>query len=122
MAIGSKRNLLKLIVIRLLIVFVFYLCVLLSLNLWKHFNTMQDAALKRSEIEQERSVLENKKAELEKKIEYLSSDASFEAKIRENFDMIKEGEQVVVIVGEVNEETSEEAPLSKQKKWYHFWR
>ncbi|MAZ56511.1 hypothetical protein CL653_01865 [bacterium] len=123
MIVGSKHKLIRLIVTRLLIVVVFLLCLLLAKVLWERFHVMHEAAIKRVDIENERGVLESKKHELEERLEYLGSEASFEAKIRENFDMIKKGEQVVVIVGEDNYKAENlDIEYAPKRSWYKFWR
>lgn len=83
---------------------------------------MQDRS---RQAEQKAEALREKKDELEKQVEYLSSERGIEAEMRRQFDVALPGEQVVVIVEEDNE--NEIMPLStstkpEEAKWYQFWR
>ncbi len=77
-----------------------------------------------TQAEQKAEALKTKKDELEKQVEYLSSERGIEAEMRRQFDVALPGEQVVVIV---DKEEDEIMPMSTstnqvEAKWYQFWR
>ena len=66
---------------------------------------------KNKNIEQEKiSDLENRKAKLSTDIDKLNTDKGKEEVIRENFGMVKDGENVVVIVDDKNATDGESKP------------
>jgi len=74
---------------------------------------------KNKKIEQEKiSDLENRKAKLSTDIDKLNTDKGKEEAIRENFGMVKEGEQVIVVVDDKNQTTDE--PKSENKGFFSF--
>ena len=76
---------------------------------------------KNKKIEQEKiSDLEKRKEKLSTDIEKLGTDKGKEEAIRENFGMVKDGEQVIVIVDDKNQaETPEE---SQNKGFFSFFK
>lgn len=74
---------------------------------------------KNKKIEQEKiSDLENRKAKLSTDIDKLNTDKGKEEAIRENFGMVKEGEQVIVVVDDKNQTTDEP---KKEDKGFFVW-
>ena len=76
---------------------------------------------KNKKIEQEKiSDLENRKAKLSTDIDKLNTDKGKEEAIRENFGMVKEGEQVIVVVDDKNQTADE--PKSENKGFFSFFK
>lgn len=63
-----------------------------------------------------------RKAELEKKVEYLEGERGIEEEIRKHFDVAREGETVIILTGEASDTPREEPPSSPPAPWYQFWR
>jgi cell division protein FtsB len=92
---------------------------------YDRYSIEQDMIAKRVEAETKLETLEARKAELEKKVQYLSNDRGIEAEMRRNFDVARPGEQVVIILDD--KATSTDQPLQKmleeeESSWYEFWR
>lgn len=94
---------------------------------WSAFTRFQIAsemAERREYMENERIELQERKDTLEEKVDYLSDERGIEAEMRRQFDIAKDGEQVVIIVEP--EEKIEVLPLSttttSKPAWYQFWR
>lgn len=68
--------------------------------------------------EQKISDLENRKEKLISDIEKLGTDKGKEEIIRENFGLVKEGEQVIVIVDDKNQ--PEIPPQKEKNKFFSF--
>jgi len=89
---------------------------------YQRYTIEQAMVTRRMEAEAHLKLLETRKAELEKKVEYLSNDRGIEAEMRRNFDVARPGEQVVIILDE--EKKAEIEPIKKtedDKPWYKFW-
>jgi len=78
---------------------------------------------RRELMEQEAEALEERKNALETEVNYLSDERGIEAEMRRQFDVAKEGETVVVIVEDEEEEveTYIEPESTKERRWYEFW-
>ncbi len=82
----------------------------------------RDMAERRAEVETEIKELEVRKTELESEVEYLSHDRGIEAEMRRQFDIAKEGEQVVIIVEEETSKIETVATTTEEvRSWYRFW-
>ena len=90
---------------------------------YQRYTIEKEMVSRREEAEAHLKLLEDRRAELEKKVEYLSNERGIEAEMRRNFDVARPGEQVVIILDE--EKKSEIEPLQKtqaeDKPWYKFW-
>jgi len=73
--------------------------------------------------------LETRRTQLATEVEYLSNERGIEAEMRRNFDVVREGERVVVILDR-DESTIEPLPAldlptqtsTPSSPWYIFWR
>jgi cell division protein FtsB len=89
---------------------------------YQRYSIEQEMVSRRVEAETHLKELEQRRAELEKKVEYLSNERGIEAEMRRNFDVARPGEQVVIILDE--EKKPEIEPLQQtpeDKPWYKFW-
>jgi hypothetical protein len=107
--------------------FIFLLVILMGVQAYERYDIASEMK-GRSELAKEQTkALEERKDNLESKVEYLSSDRGIEAEIRRQFDVSLPGEQVVVIVDDENI-SPEILPLStstkeeQSQKWYQFRR
>lgn len=100
----------------LLIITVFF-----TLSVVERFKVEREMARRTQEAEVQKARLIERKKELEERVEYLSGERGIEAEIRSHFDVTKEGEQVVIIVGEEEGATEEKPEAEVQKPWYQFW-
>ncbi|MCA9361772.1 septum formation initiator family protein [Candidatus Kaiserbacteria bacterium] len=104
------------------------LALIVGWSAYVRYDIAMEMRERRVEAEQAAMALEARKAALEAKVEYLSSERGIEAEMRRQFDVALPGEQVVVIVEEENDEpevlplSSSTTPKGSSKKWYQFWR
>jgi cell division protein FtsB len=67
----------------------------------------------------------NKREEvLNKEVNYLSDERGVEAEMRRQFDIVREGEQAVIILGEkedANEKSTTTTSTTTKRAWYKFW-
>lgn len=73
---------------------------MLSFAVYDRYVVEQDVRERRHDAELELEQLKARKAELEERVDYLSNEQGLETEIRRHFDVSKEGEQVVVLMGE----------------------
>ncbi len=84
------------------------------------------------EIDQEITLLEQKKTEIEKEIEYKQTPEYIEQKARNDLNLIRSGEKVYVVVGDddqketyknvLSESDEREKDEKKEKNWYSWYR
>ena len=124
MKLGSKQKERQLILIRIGIGLLVVCCVLVAMSTIKRYQIAADMKERRSVIEQQRAELEERKAHLKEKVDYLEDERSVEAEIRRNFDVAKEGEQVVIILEDSEEESDSRSIETPEQitPWYSFWR
>ncbi len=89
---------------------------------YQRYTIEQDMVERREEAATQLKGLEERRAELEKKVEYLSNERGIEAEMRRNFDVARPGEQVVIILdAEKKAEIEPLTPIETAKPWYKFW-
>ncbi len=89
---------------------------------YQRYSIEQDMVARRMEAAVQLQQLEDRRAELEKKVEYLSNERGIEAEMRRNFDVARPGEQVVIILDEEKKPDIEPlTPTVDDKPWYKFW-
>lgn len=99
------------------------LIVLMGRSVWERFTVEREMAARRQEAEQELQALKQRAAALESQVEYLEDERGVEAEIRNRFDVVKEGEQVVIILDDTEDEelVETEVDIKKDVPWYKFW-
>ena len=102
---------------------------LVAFSALERYQIAQEMRERREVIEAQTAALEARKEELEQQVRYLSSDRGIEAEMRRQFDVAREGEQVVVILEDDTAATelspattALEAASEPTTPWYQFWR
>jgi hypothetical protein len=120
----QKRKLKTVITSRYTQAIILVLTCLVAWSAFVRFQIATEMAERRERLETERTELEIHKNVMQDRVDYLSDERGIEAEMRRQFDVAKEGEQVVVIVEPVAE--PEVLPLASttkvDKAWYQFWR
>ncbi len=97
----------------------------MMLSAYDRYLIAREMSERRLEVEHEVEALRERKMELEADVEYLSHDRGIEAEMRRQFDIAREGEQVVIIVEDeaLPEETTGTATATSSpvRPWYRFW-
>lgn len=108
---------------RLTIVVLIIISFLLSFAVYNRYVVEQGVRDRRYETEEELSKLRARQTELEARVEYLSNEQGLEAEIRRHFDVSREGEQVVVLMGVTATTTTSSPPEEKAgEEDQGFWR
>lgn len=103
-----------------------FFTLLIFWSAYDRYLVAKEMSEKRLALEEEMANLEERKVSLSKEVEYLSSDRGVEAEMRRQFDIAREGEQVVIILDD-EKATSATTSLNKPKDseparpWYKFW-
>ena len=97
--------------------------VLMGTSVFERFTVEREMSARRVEAEQELKKLKMRAAALESQVEYLEDDRGMEAEIRGRFDVVKEGEQVVIILDDESEKqaTVTQEEVVEDEPWYKFW-
>jgi cell division protein FtsB len=84
----------------------------------------RDTADQRSAEESEVLDLEERRTTLGAEVEYLSTERGIEAEMRRQFDIARDGEQVVIILEDDDLEENIESSATNAtsaRAWYKFW-
>jgi len=84
----------------------------------------REMAERRSAAETEIQALQDRRENLEAEVQYLSNERGVEAEMRRQFDIAREGEQVVIIIedeDDASEDETTEAISIPSRAWYRFW-
>ena len=105
--------------VALLIVVVF-----MAVSVYERFLVERETLHKTQAMDAQLGELVQHKQVLSKKVKRLAGGRGMEEEIRRNFDVVKPGEQVVILSGPTSTATTSRAtttaPPSK-KPWYQFW-
>lgn len=98
----------------------------LSFAVYDRYVVEREVNERRQDKEEDLRRLEARQAVLEERVNYLENEQGLEAEIRRHFDVAKEGEQVVVLVGERPEPTDGSSPLQQETDvesgfWSWLW-
>jgi cell division protein FtsB len=96
------------------------LFIFLAISVFGRYRVEQDMSGRRQAMEAEKQELLERKEMLTEKVEYLSGERGLEEEIRTHFDVAKEGEKVIILMGE-DVETKEVPAPPAPKPWYKFW-
>lgn len=126
----EKRRLKGIVFSKPMIGVLLFLGIWIGISAYERYEAERETAEKRDEKLIERDRLNQKAAVLEAKVKQLESDRGIEGEIREQFDIAKANETVVVIVDDAasarEKEEKETLPLPKSGftlllEWLKFW-
>ncbi len=98
---------------------------LMTVSAFNRYQIAYDMEVRREEAQKEVEKLKERKEELEVEVEYLSNERGIEAEIRRQYDVAKDGEQIVIMIEDAGEgdkvKATSSADLDIEKPWYQFW-
>jgi len=103
------------------------LLILAFMVMWSAYDRYliaRDMADLRAGVESEVMDLKDRRESLGSEVEYLSNERGIEAEMRRQFDIARDGEQVVIILEEDNLEKNTELSATNTtpvRAWYKFW-
>jgi len=120
---GKKKTYVDWLYTKPVLFFIGALIIFMGIAVFERFGVEREMYARRIAAEEERAKALERKAALEEEVLYLEGERGIEEEIRKHFDVAKEGETVVILMGE-NEAVSAVAPLNQEPapKWYQFWR
>lgn len=120
--VRHKRDPVRLMWRRLLILIFFALLVVLARGVWGVYEKERDSRALREEAEIELRDLRMRGAELHSDISSLSTERGMEEALRRRFDLGKENEGVVVIVEPpASPPPPEPTSFERVKRWFVWW-
>jgi len=122
MKFGKQNKYKKALYSKVTIVGLLILVIFLGRSVLERLHIEREMAGRAAHTEAELNELTQRKDDLKERVEYLEGERGVEEEIRKNFDVAKEGEQVVILMGEGKEEVVEEPQEQEVVKWYQFWR
>jgi cell division protein FtsB len=98
------------------------IALLLFTSVFERFVVERDMIARRDASEVELERLQARKIQLEDRVQYLEGERGIEEEIRKNFDVAREGEQVIVLTGEEPVLDTVDSEIVVNYPWYQFWR
>jgi cell division protein FtsB len=98
--------------------------VVLGREVYERYTIEREMSGRREEVEKRLEELKVRRDVLKEKVEYLSHERGIEAEMRRNFDVVQEGEKVVIILedeAEANIQPLSPLPPATPAPWYRFW-
>lgn len=118
----QKRKIRTILGSRVTQVFVFVVASFVLLSAYNRFLIAEEMAERRAAVESEIQALEARRESLDAEVRYLSNERGIEAEMRRQFDIAREGEQVVIILEDEPVPEPPPAPATTTKRaWYRFW-
>lgn len=98
------------------------LALFVLLSAYNRYLIAREMADRRTTVESEIHALQERKEVLEADVKYLSNERGIEAEMRRQFDIAREGEQVVIILDDKPKEVEEKSTTTvPERAWYRFW-
>jgi cell division protein FtsB len=117
---GTKKSIASYVYTRPVLLILFVIAFFLAISVYNRYLVEQEMLERTLRAEQTKEELLKRKSALEEKVEYLSGERGVEEEIRTHFDVAKEGEKVIILMGEDSEPVVEEVQETT-KPWYKFW-
>lgn len=118
---GKKKKISEYLYTKYGIAVLLVIAVFLSTAVYKRYTVEREMSARRIETENHKLELIERKNTLEERVEYLSGERGIEEEIRKHFDVTKNGEKVIILVGDTNSTTEVTALPVEEKPWYKFW-
>ena len=120
---GKKKSYTDWLYTRPVLFFLAGLIIFLGTAVFERFWVERDMYARQVAAEAALQSAKDHKADLEKQVQYLEGERGMEEEVRKHFDVAREGETVVILMGDDEEEsTTAPAEETPQPKWYQFWR
>lgn len=120
---GKKKTFTDYIYTKVGIVVLVIVAGFLCTAVYKRYVVAQEMSQQTVDAQTHKQQLLERKSTLEAKVQYLSGDRGTEEEVRKDFDVVKPGEQVIILTGTAPQTVSSTpvvAPV-QEKPWYQFW-
>ncbi len=118
---GQKNTLQNVFYSKPTLVVLSILIVFLCISVIERYKIAKEMERRTDAVLEEKSELIERKKALEDKVEYLGAERGLEEEIRTHFDVAKEGEQVIILMGEKKKVSESRTVPPPPKPWYQFW-
>jgi len=117
MDFNENRKIKRLLYSKVTLIILALLVIWLSFNVFSMYKKERDTRLRRIEQREVLDELEGREASLKEEIERLSTERGIEQEVRSKFEVGKEGEEVVIIVDNPDDEDVNKKEIEKT-----FWQ
>jgi len=120
---GKKKSYTDWLYTRPVLIFMGTLILFLGVAAFERFAVERDMYARRIAAEKALQEAQLRKASIEEQVEYLEGERGIEEEIRKHFDVAREGETVIILMGEDGRAAEVVVPSPvPEAKWYQFWR
>jgi cell division protein FtsB len=99
----EKRKIRRIVYSKISIGFIFIVTIVIGLSVYERYTVEREMAVKLDERNRELEVLKTRAMLLESKVDHLKNERGIEEELRSRFDVVRDGEQVVIILDDQNE-------------------
>jgi cell division protein FtsB len=123
----EKRKIRRVLYSKFFIAFLFLVAVVIGRSVYERYTVAKEMALKLENRTEELELLKTRAALLESNVEHLKNERGIEEELRSRFDVVKDGEQVVVILDDAaiaETDTRLKATTTEEKNFFEmlkFW-
>ncbi len=120
----QKRKMKSIVASRVTQALFLILAIFVLISAYNRYLIARDMDERRSAVESEIEALETRRQSLEKEVNYLTNERGIEAELRRQFDITREGEQLIIILDDENKsepEVVETTSTTTKRAWYRFW-
>jgi cell division protein FtsB len=103
----EKRKIRGILYSKWVVSFIFILAVLLLYSAYNRYTVARDMKTRLEAKKTELEELEQRASALQTEVEYLSGERGIEEELRNRFDVVKEGEQVIILLDEKPKEKTD---------------
>lgn len=96
----EKRKIRSIVYSKPVVAFLVVITIVLSFSVYHRYTVAEEMKHKLNVRENELHELEERATTLESKVQYLRDERGIEEELRNRFDVVKEGEQVIILVDE----------------------
>jgi len=119
----QKRKLRSIFGSRITQVIIFVIACFIFISAYDRYLIAREMAERRAAVESEIFDLEERRKMLDTQVQHLSNERGIESEMRRQFDVAREGEQVVIILDDEKNLPPQSTTTDNQKErpWYRFW-
>jgi cell division protein FtsB len=119
---GKKKSITEYLYSKAVVIVLLVVVIFLAFAVYERYVVERQMYARRVETNREKQELIDRKGTLKERVEYLSGDRGIEEEIRSNFDVAKEDEKVIILVGEKKKAEATTTSIIDAKPWYKFWQ
>jgi cell division protein FtsB len=121
----EKRKIRRVVFSKFFIAFLFIIAIVIGRSVYERYTVAKEMATRLQTRTEELDALKTRALLLESKVEHLKNERGIEEELRSRFDVVKDGEQVVVILDDEDKDEVNalpEATTTEEKSFFRMFK